>query len=652
MLPTHLPDRSRPPKDEHLPGCDRRPSLIQAVLFDFYDTLVRIRTDDWGDEAMRGVAYFLRYHGILLRRTDVREAAQEAIQRQVGSATDPNFEVDLGLMWRNVVEQRAPDYARRQDTAYLARLGRTLARIQRSQSRDEFELRDDALSVLNELRHDYRLGIISNGQGDFVRAELAELELDHLFEAVIVSSDHGCRKPDPRLFHHASSALGLPREAVVHVSSISHCDGQAAARAGLPAVVFGARASSTRLGSVAIRTVRDLDDVPRAVRELAGEATHASEAGRAVATAAVVPQAVPTSFEPDDLADVARRVLLRLGTLQPHAAEVARHLVRANLAGHDSHGVMRLPQYAQMVADRTVDPRAVPAVIAEKGATVIVDGKGAFGQVTGAYALEIATSRVGALGAVVVAMRNANHLGRIGDYAELAAAHGHVAIVTVGVAGHGIGGAAPFGGAEAFLATNPWAFGVPSDASTPVLVDFATTVVPEGKVRVARDSGKALPSGTILDAHGHESTDPNDFYGGGVLLPLGGDTAGHKGYGLAMASALLGALGAIGQVPPNLVGALAPPQGTKDAAGGALLILIDPAAFGPVGEYRQAVGRVSRAARRVRPTRRDGVQVPGDPEARSTSARMASGIALPSSTVAALRDLAESVGEPFPQPKG
>lgn len=626
--------------------------MIQAVLFDFYDTLVRIRTDDWGDEAMRGVAYFLRYHGILLRRTEVREAAQEAIQRQVGAATDPNFEVDLGLMWRNVVEQRAPEYARSHDSVYLDRLGRTLARIQRSQSRDEFELRDESLRVLNDLGKDYRLGIISNGQGEFVRAELAELELDHLFEAVVVSSDHGCRKPDPRLFHHASAALGLPREAVVHVSSTTHGNGQDAARAGLPAVVFGARTSSTRLGNVAVRTVRNLDDVPRAVRELAVEATAAVATGRAAATGAFAPKAVPTTFEPDALADVARRVLLRLGTPDAPAAEVARHLVRANLAGHDSHGVMRLPQYAQMVADGTVDPRAMPAVIAEKGATVIVDGKGTFGQVTGAYALEIATARVGALGAVVVAMRNANHLGRIGDYAELAAARGHVAIVTVGVAGPGIGGAAPFGGAEAFLSTNPWAFGVPSDSANPVLVDFATTVVPEGKVRVARDSGKSLPAGTILDARGNESTDPNDFYGGGVLMPLGGETAGHKGYGLAMASAFLGALGAIGQVPPNLVGALTPPQGTNDAAGGALLILIDPAAFGPAGEYRQAVGRVSRAARRVRPASRDVVQVPGDPEARSTSERMAAGITLPPTTIAALRDLAESFGEPFPPPKG
>lgn len=181
--------------------------MIEAVLFDFYDSLVRIRTDDWGDEAMRGVAYFLRYHGILMHRADAREAAQEALQRQVSAASDPNFEVDLGLMWRTVIEERASDYPARYDDAYLARLGRTLARIQRSQSRDEFELRDGVLDILHDLRKDYRLGILSNGQGDFVRPELAELEIDHLFEAVVVSSDHGYRKPDPRLFQHGTGGV-------------------------------------------------------------------------------------------------------------------------------------------------------------------------------------------------------------------------------------------------------------------------------------------------------------------------------------------------------------------------------------------------------------------------------------------------------------
>jgi uncharacterized oxidoreductase len=623
--------------------------LIEAVLFDFYDSLVRIRTDDWGDEAMRGVAYFLRYHGILMHRADAREAAQEALQRQVGAESDPNFEVDLGLMWRTVIEERASDYAARYDDAYLARLGRTLARIQRSQSRDEFELRDGVLDILHDLHKDYRLGILSNGQGDFVRPELAELEIDHLFEAVVVSSDHGYRKPDPRLFQHGAAAFGLSVSSVVHVGSINHSDGQSAARAGMPAVVFGARTSATRLSGVAVRSVRDIADVPRATREIANETAESIRAARVepVPVVAATPSVV---FASDDLQDVARRIIWRLGTPEPAAAEVARHLVRANLAGHDSHGVMRLPQYAQMIADGTVNPAATPAVIAEKGATVIVDGGGSFGQVSGAFALETATARVGALGAIVVAIRNANHLGRIGDYAEVAASRGHVAIVTVGVAGPGIGGAAPFGGAEPFLSTNPWAFGVPSDAANPVLVDFATTVVPEGKVRVARDAGKQLPTGTILDARGQESTDPNDFYGGGVLLPLGGDVAGHKGYGLAMASALLGALGAIGQSPPNLVGALTPPQGTNEAAGGALLILIDPSAFGPVNVYRQAVGRVSRAVRRVRPTGREAVQVPGDPEARSTSARQKDGIKLPVATVEAIRDLAARFGETFPAP--
>ncbi len=622
--------------------------MIEAVLFDFYDTLVRIRTDDWGDQAMRGVAYFLRYRGIILRRTEVREAAMEALQRQIDAASDPNFEVDLGLVWRTVIEERAPEYVARNDDASITRLGKTLARIQRSQSREEFTLRDDVVTVLEDLGRDFRLGILSNGQGDFVRPELAELGIDHHFAAVTVSSDHGCRKPDPRLFHHGATALGVPVDAAIHVGSLSDRDGQGAARATMASITLAPRASSTHLDGVAVRTVRALRDVPAVVRAITTEAPPISRLTRVTPIHVGLSTPAEVLHDPADLEELARRILAGLGTSPEAAAEVARHLVRSNLAGHDSHGVMRLPQYAQMVADGTVTPHALPRVVAERGATVLVDGGSGFGQVTAAFALETATARVEALGAVVVAMRNANHLGRIGDYAETAASRGHVAIVTVGAAGPGIGGAAPFGGREAFLSTNPWAIGVPSDAGTPVLVDFATTVIPEGKVRVARDTGKSVPTGTIMDGRGRVTTDPNAFYAGGVLLPLGGEVAGHKGYGLGMAAALLGGLAAIGQPVPNLVGALPPPQGSADTTGGAVLILIDPSAFGPLGEYRQAVGRVSRAARRTPPTG-TAVQVPGDPEARSTAIRSRDGIPVPHSTWESIRELADQLHVELPK---
>jgi uncharacterized oxidoreductase len=326
---------------------------------------------------------------------------------------------------------------------------------------------------------------------------------------------------------------------------------------------------------------------------------------------------------------------------------------------------MRIPQYVEMIRQKVVNPSGNPHIHSEMGATVVVDGECTFGQVAAAYALEVATSRIKGLGAVVVAIRNANHLGRIGDYVDTAGRNGHVAIVTVGAAGPGVGGASPFGGAGAFLSTNPWAVGIPSSAygpgsdgraeemrpgeGDPVLVDFATTVIPEGKVRVARDSNKPVPEGCILDVNGLPTTTAQDFYDGGVLLPLGGAAAGHKGYGLAFASALLGALGSIGQPEPNLVGALPPPGGFDECAAGALLILIDPGAFGDPIAYRQNVTRVSRAARRVRPAPgTEAVLIPGDPESLSAKRRKANGISLPRTTWESLAEIASANGVAMP----
>ncbi|NDB20122.1 MAG: hypothetical protein EB020_04515, partial [Proteobacteria bacterium] len=212
---------------------------------------------------------------------------------------------------------------------------------------------------------------------------------------------------------------------------------------------------------------------------------------------------------------------------------------------------------------------------------------------------------------------------------------------------------------------NPWAVGIPSSApdqgsdrhaeevrpgeGDPVLVDFATTVIPEGKVRVARDSNKPVPEGCILDANGLPTTTAQDFYDGGVLLPLGGAAGGHKGYGLAFASALLGALGSIGQPQPNLVGALPPPGGFDECAAGALLILIDPGAFGDPIAYRQNVTRVSRAARRVRPAPgTEAVLIPGDPESQSAKRRKVNGISLPSTTWESLAEIASANGVDLP----
>ncbi len=352
---------------------------------------------------------------------------------------------------------------------------------------------------------------------------------------------------------------------------------------------------------------------------------------------------------PDALEATGIAIFEALGAPADIAAEVSGHLVRANLAGHDSHGAIRIPQYAGQIAAGVVIPAARPSVIGGRGATVLVDGAQGFGQVATRFALDEAMVRARVHGIAGAAIRQANHIGRVGDYAEIAASAGLVAILTVGGAGPGVGGATPYGGATRFLGTNPWSIGIPvgNDGAPPVLVDFATTVVAEGKVKVARAKHEALPPGCIVDKDGVPSTDPEDFYAGGMLLPFGG----HKGYGLAMASALLGMLAIIDDAHPTMAGNLGDARGGPDLAArgaGAFLVVIDPSAFGDAGSYRDHVARVAGALREVPPSGASPVMLPGDPEARTTAVRRASGIALPEDTWDAIAAIASDRGITMP----
>ncbi|HEU5314806.1 MAG TPA: Ldh family oxidoreductase [Chloroflexota bacterium] len=351
--------------------------------------------------------------------------------------------------------------------------------------------------------------------------------------------------------------------------------------------------------------------------------------------------------QPEALERFAAEIFTRLGAPDDAAREVAAHLVRANLAGHDSHGAIRIPQYALQISQGAIQPAARPEVISRKGAALLIDGGGGFGHFATAFALHQAIDVARELGTAVAAIRRANHIGRVGDYAETAARQGFIALLTVGAAGPGVGGATPFGGAQRFLGTNPWSIGIPTTDPQPFLVDFATTVVAEGKVRVARDKHETLPPGCIVDKDGNPSTNPPDFYAGGMLLPFGA----HKGYGLAMASALLGGLAAIGDPTPNLAGSPLAPGSSQDGerTGGALLVVIDPGAFGDRDAYAAGVGRVSSAARRVPAAPRSrGVMVPGEPEARTTAERRQSGVSLPDDTWDAIAKLAGEHGVTLP----
>lgn len=235
-----------------------------------------------------------------------------------------------------------------------------------------------------------------------------------------------------------------------------------------------------------------------------------------------------------------------LGSPPDEAAIVADAIARANLAGHDSHGVIRLEQYAKMVQDGDLIPGGKTTVVREAPCTALLDGGWNFGQVVARRAMDLAISKAREYGTGTVSVRNSNHLGRLGEYTLMAAREGMLCIGTVN--NHGRGNlVAPFGGSDGRLATNPISFACPGP-DRPILVDITTSVVAEGKVRIKRNAGQRVPDGWLLDNKGNPSNDPADLYTNprGALLPFGG-IVGHKGYALGiMVDLLSGALSGAG----------------------------------------------------------------------------------------------------------
>ncbi len=261
-----------------------------------------------------------------------------------------------------------------------------------------------------------------------------------------------------------------------------------------------------------------------------------------------MPEPSVVLLAPARLRDVARRLLAAAGAAEADAAIVADHLVDANLAGHDSHGVGMLPQYVRAIRGGVLDPRAHAAVEDRGGAVLAVDGRRGFGQIVAREATAAGIERARATGIALVALRNASHVGRVGAYGLQAAAEGFASVHFVNVVGHGPL-VAPFRGSDARLSTNPVCVTVPAaGGKPPVVLDFATSTVALGKVRVALNRGLPLPEGVLIDAAGRPTTDPRVMYEEprGAILPLGL----HKGYGLALACELLaGALGGGGTLP-------------------------------------------------------------------------------------------------------
>ncbi|CAN5723675.1 Ldh family oxidoreductase [soil metagenome] len=341
------------------------------------------------------------------------------------------------------------------------------------------------------------------------------------------------------------------------------------------------------------------------------------------------------SFNASYLRETARRVFEAVGSQSDVASRVSDALVDANLAGHDSHGVIRIPQYVQHVRAGQVIADARPEIIDESPTTALVNGNWAFGQVSAAFATRLAMEKARQNRLAAVGIVRCTHIGRLGEYPTMAADEGLIAFVTAGGFG-GPGGAAPFGGSEVALGTNPLSIGFPGKETPSMLVDFATTSVAAGKISVARAKGEQLPPGSIIDREGRPSTDPEDFYNGGMLLPFGG----HKGYSLGLVVEMLGRV---------LTGADEYAQegrgGPVYGRSGTFIIALDPGMFRPNDDYRAEVDRSLDRIKRVKPAPGfNEVLVPGEPELRARAQREREGIPIAEATWSAIRATASELG--------
>ncbi len=339
----------------------------------------------------------------------------------------------------------------------------------------------------------------------------------------------------------------------------------------------------------------------------------------------------------EQLRRVTSAMLRRGGSAEGEANLVAEHLVDANLAGHDSHGVGMMPAYVRHLEAGLVVPNTHPKLVSDGGATLMFDGGRGYGRPVAGEAMAAAIARCRDTGVVAMTLANSHHIGRVGAYGQLATAAGLVSFHFVNVTDHRAL-VAPFRGSDARFGTNPVCIALPgTDRHPPLLLDMATSAVAMGKVRVAKNLGKLVPEGIIIDAKGQPSRDPNVMYQEphGALRAFGE----HKGYALAVVTELLaGALSGGPTIQPG-----------NERRGGTVnnmfTLLVDPARLAGLEWFRREIDgfvdyvKASPSAKAAEP-----VLVPGDPERIARAERERSGVVVDDATWAEILQAAEKVG--------
>jgi uncharacterized oxidoreductase len=342
------------------------------------------------------------------------------------------------------------------------------------------------------------------------------------------------------------------------------------------------------------------------------------------------------------LEDFVRDIFLAAGCSREESARIGKSLVGANLAGHDSHGVARVPRYVAWKRDGVFFADRVVTPVVDTPALAILDGQYGFGQTTAPQAVKIGIEKCKAMGLSAIGLRKSGHVGRVGEWAEMAAEAGLVSIHFVNVAGSVL--VAPYGGVDRRFSTAPFCVGIPRPGELPLILDFATSLVAEGKVFVASQGGKKLPHDALIQQDGTMSADPHTLYGDyrpdgprnykqgkGAIRAFGE----HKGSGLALMCEMLG-------------GALTGNGGSQfDVrwSQGMFSFYIDPAKVDPEHFFPAEVTRMIGFVKSSKPVSAGSeVLVPGEPERRNRAERLAKGVPLPEDTWSSLVNVARELG--------
>jgi hydroxycarboxylate dehydrogenase B len=350
-------------------------------------------------------------------------------------------------------------------------------------------------------------------------------------------------------------------------------------------------------------------------------------------------------IQASELATRVAALFVAAGTDAPRAQTVASNLVMANLSGHDSHGVGMAPRYCDAIAEGYLKPQADMRVITDAGAMLGLDAQCGYGQVVGEQAMHLAFERVEQHGSCIMSLAGAHHLGRIGHFAEMAVEHGYVALHFVSVWARAI--VAPTGGGDGRFGTNPCCIGIPvgyaNTQREPFVLDFATSRVAQGKMRVAYNEGRLAQPGTLLDENGQPTNDPSVVVVPqsdgrmGALLPFGD----YKGYGLAVACELLGGALSGGGTWHHVY------DGRRAVLNSMLTILIDPQRLGTQMSFAQETLAFIDSLRQSPATSHEGVMLAGEPERQARQERHRDGICVDAATWEELQSSAKKLGHVF-----